>query len=250
MRCCYRERIFEYDDIQVIEIYPVFGKARTRRAKYKPTSDVQKNLNSKNSIKHLERLLLLNFANGLFVTLTYDDPHNPGDDDASIEIAKKDAKKILRKLRAIAKKKGEEFKFVIRTERGRKKHRLHHHLAVQDIFTIREIKEAWENKGWVSIDTIVPNRETGLIGLANYMCKHEQVTYKAYSTSRNLIQPEYKERTGKISQKKVRDFAQDSENRELFEKQYDSYEFVNCAPLYNAFNCLYYLTVRLQKRRD
>ena len=103
-KCKIMCQVIESGDMVEINIYPVYtGRKDVPRVKSgKSSRDAQKNLNDKNSIKRLIRLINANFHKGdLILTLTYGDRHYPGQQQA-----RKDVQKYFREVRKERKKQG------------------------------------------------------------------------------------------------------------------------------------------------
>lgn len=271
MRCKYREKIYRCGDYFEADIFPVFAKANKRRkAKYKPTSDMQARLNQRNAERYLTRLLNLNFTeDDISVTLTYEDKYLPD----TIEEAERDFHNFLRKLKRLRKKLGlPEIVYVKIPGPGR----FHFHIPMSGGVDDKEIQKLWPY-GYANIIHFEFN-ENGIEGHARYIAKQfeldeidifsvfdinqetGEVTEKdgriparakgkrRFSCSRNIKRPVAEEHDGRISQSRVEELATlDSGSRAAFEKMYPGYCFADCKPYYNPENGGYYLQVRMYR---
>ena len=96
-----RERVYICGDYMEANIYPVFQKPGVRRAKSKPTGEVQRKLNEKNSIQQASRIAHANFTERDYALhLTY------AKEPESEEEAKRLLCNYLKKLARIYKKAG------------------------------------------------------------------------------------------------------------------------------------------------
>ena len=270
MRCKYREKIYRCGDYLEADIFPVFAKAQGRRkAKYKPTSEMQARLNQRNAERYLTRLLNLNFTeDDISVTLTYSDSYLP----ETLEEAEKDVYNFLRRLKRLRAKSGlPEIVYVKIAGPGR----FHFHIPMSGGVDDKAIQKLWPY-GYANIIHFEFN-ENGIEGHARYIAKQfegsddidifsmfdineetGEVSEKSdagrskgkrrYSCSRNIKRPVAEEHDGRISQAKAEELATvDSGSRAAFEKMYPGYYLADCKPYYNTENGGYYLHVRMYR---
>ena len=271
MKSMYREKIHRCGEYVEIDIFPVFKKAKGgRRAKYKPTSDMQARLNQRNAERALVWLLNANFnEDDISLTLTYDKLHLP----LTYEDAERQAKNFLRRVKRLrAKMNLDEIKWVMIPGAGR----YHFHIVMNGGIDNKVLQRIWPY-GYCNSTHLIFN-ENGIEGLAKYAAKQfeldevdifsmfdineetGEVTEKdgkaasrakgkrRYTCSRNIIRPETEERDGEISSSKVEELAtMDSNSRAVFEKLYPGYCFSSCVPYYNSENGGYYLQVKMYR---
>ena len=272
MRCKYREKIYKCGDYFEADIFPVFAKANKRRkAKYKPTSDMQTRLNQRNAERYLTRLLNLNFTEeDISVTLTYEDKYLPN----TFEEAEADVYNFFRRLKRLRKKLGlSEIVYVKIAGPGR----FHFHIPMTGGIDDKAIQKLWPY-GYANIIHFEFN-ENGIEGHARYIAsqfedldeidifsvfdineetgevteKDGRISARAkgkrrYSCSRNIKRPVAEEYDGRISASRVEELATvDSGSRTAFEKMYPGYCLADCKPYYNAENGGYYLHVRMYR---
>lgn len=239
MRCFYREKRYYSGDYLEVDIYPVFGKAGQRRKRYKPTSECQKRLNKKNAEMKLTRLMNANFTeDDLRFDLTYSPGNLPEDDDMAI----KELRNFLRRLKRFRKKAGlSALKYIAVTEKS-KKGRYHHHLVISGGVSIGDLAALW-GRGYTSAKPLQFD-ENGVEGLAKYLVK-EPIGSKFYQASRNLTQPEVETRDEVYSQKTVNAMAKICQDAALWEGLYDGYTFVSAVPFWNDYNRHQSITVRM-----
>jgi hypothetical protein len=106
----YREKQTISKEFVEVEIYPVWSvRPGQRRAKAKPTNEMQEVLNAKNSAKKLGRLLNCNFGkDDLEVHLTYES--QPESEDR----AKRDFNNYMRRVKRIRERTGlAEVKYIV-----------------------------------------------------------------------------------------------------------------------------------------
>lgn len=166
----------------------------------KKTSEEIQEANRRQARRKLERLMNANFRPGDWhVTLTYRGKVSP-----TPEIAKKELKNFLERLRGRFRKFGYELKYIVATEYVAK--HIHHHMIVTNINTGSEttadmIRILWTQSG---PNAIRGNPKfSGLYSsgeysqLADYLIKETERSFRRedsvwgqrYSCSRNLIQP-------------------------------------------------------------
>lgn len=167
--------------------YGAPGQARGK--KRKPTPEEIKKRNQTNRENYVRRLMKANFRkNDYWITLTYQKGSRP-----SVEKMRKDVDKLLRKVRSAYRKKGQEFKYILRMGIG-KRGGPHLHILVNRITDTDLIfSDQWEHGG---IFFKPAYEEGGFKALADYIVKPleewESETLKRYTRSRNLIIPKPK----------------------------------------------------------
>lgn len=178
----------EYRIIKKSHSYRYPGGKRGRREKRTP--EAMERENRKRRRDSLQLLILANFKKGdLWITLPYSREQRP----ESITEAKDRFRRFIRKLGAICKKRGQEIKWIVTTERG-SRGGCHHHLIINSIPGITElIAELWQYAKKVISEHLYEDGQ--FESLAEYIIKSETKedgsgTY--YSRSRNLIVPEPK----------------------------------------------------------
>ena len=167
-------------------------REKTRARRSNPTCESVEKINRKNAERSLQVKLHANFGKGdMHVVLTY------GGEPPTQEVAKKELKNFLQRLRRHFRKEGRELKWIAATEY--KNQRIHHHVILPAMDS-RLLDELW-TAGHV--------RPTHLDGsgdyrkLAAYLIKETDKTFrepgafskKRYSCSRNLVIPDVKVET-------------------------------------------------------
>ncbi len=240
MRTYYRERRYICGDYMDVQIYPVYAKAKTRRSKANPTSDVQQRLNVHNSQRKLTRLIHTNFTKkDCALHLTYRDDCLPQTE----EEAKRDGQNFLRRIGRVYKALGIEFKYVWVCERGKRSDRIHHHLIISGGVDRDIIETKWQ-KGYANTKRLQFD-EGGIVGLAHYMTK-QPLFFKHWSTSRNLKKPDEFTDDYRLSAKKVNELVT-YQSPEQFTKLYDGYSLYECNCRANDFNHATYIFAHLYK---
>lgn len=251
----YREQKFKYGNYLEVNLYPVYITARGRRKKKrKPSRECQKKLNQHNAERQLARIMAANFTNDDYkLELTYSPEYLPED----MESAKRDLKNFIARLGRARKKKGlPKMKYIYSTEIGSKNGRIHFHMVLTGGIAPKEIQKIW-GKGYV--DKIKPLMfdETGLQGIARYMCKQrvsadgtetDAASMKRYQCSQNCIKPEPHNNDYKYSKKKVKEIAEDSENRRMIEAKYPGYFCAECKSFWNENNGEHYISIMLYRQ--
>lgn len=249
MRCLYRERRYVCGDYLEVDLFPVFKPQKTRGRKAKPTSDVMQKLNEHNAEEKLIRLLNANFTGEDYeVHLTYIDEKLPDTDDK----ARRDIQNYIRRVKLLRQRLGlPPLKYIAVQEGGNGK-RYHFHVTMSGGIDRDQIEELW-GFGYANCRRLQFN-ENGVEGLARYVTKQfrakkEELAFrKRWTSSKNLIHPQPKDRDGRISSRRVEELATiDSENRTAWEKMYPGYFFSKSRPFYNEMNGGYYLHVKLYK---
>lgn len=204
-----RESMTTAGDYGRSSMFPVRKSASGgRRAKAKPTSEVQLQLNEKNRRNHFADILHCNFTcEDVFLTLSYSDANMPHDAEA----AKREMRNYIRRINAKRRKKGlSPAKYVYITERGERSGRIHHHVFISGGLSREEMEEIWGN-GYANSRRLQFD-ENGLAGLVRYSLKSgeyrpdeesEKVGYRTWSCSKGLEQPKRRQNDSRIRKKDV-----------------------------------------------
>lgn len=225
-------------------MYPVYCKAGVRRKKAKPTKECQKKLNQIHAENKCIRLAHANFTpQDTRVDLTYDNKHLPVSDEQSA----REITNFLKRVKRYRKKKGlPDLKYIAVTEKGKKKGRYHHHLIINGGLSPQEIVELW-GRGYVRTDALQFN-EDGIADLVRYLLKKSVVSKKKWNASKNLIRPQVKELDNRLSARRVRELARDTQNNREYEKYYNGYYFSGANVVFNDINGGIYIYARFYKK--
>lgn len=249
----YRTKTIKSGDMLECEIYPIWrvGGGGKREKKAKDTRAAQNNLNNKNAVKHLIRIVNTNFTKkDIWLTLTYSDGRLPTD----VEQAKKDMQNYIRRVKRHMKKlELGELKYVYVTEfddTTKGKVRIHHHIIMN--FNDRDMAEQlWSGGGRTQARRLQPN-DFGLEGLARYITKQRKgANTKRYTISRNMKQPKVTIADSKITRRKAEKIAtEENIAHEIFQKMYKGYKFNDLTVKYSQFVSGAYLYVRMKRIED
>lgn len=153
------------------------------------TKESQEKGNLRRDIRKITLLLNENFGYGDYhLTLTYAPAQQPD----TMEEAREDLRKAVRKLRGCYQKAGKEMKYIAVTEYGIKGKALHHHIVINHGIGTRQVQDIW-GKGWCDFH---PLDKTGEYSrLAAYLMKKKK-NWKEhggkgryYRRSNNLVMP-------------------------------------------------------------
>lgn len=233
-----------------VDAFPVFQSlsaagTRVRRSKCRPTSEVQAALNRRRAERRLIRLVHANFSEkDLTVHLTYRDEYVPNDDDR----AKKDVQNYIARLKRRYKKQGIEFKYVCVTEKGKKKHRYHHHLIISGGIDRDIVERIWAYGRANS--RRLQFGDDGVAGLSVYILKDAEVWKKRWCASRNLHEPQEKVYDYKLTKRDAAAcVASFGAAKEVAAKLYPEWELMSRPrDMINEINGGYYITLRLRKK--
>lgn len=174
----------DYAEIDIVHYSTEQEKRLPRSKRQKVSRPSQKNLNDRNSQRYFRLLLNANFGKmDYHVSVTYDEEHHPPD-----ETALKEVRNYIRRLKGIYKKAGVVFKYILVTEYGHKRGRIHHHIVVSGGVSREVIENSW-GRGYANVDRLQPDREDGFAALAKYLTKNPQGGRHRWSCSRNLRKP-------------------------------------------------------------
>ena len=254
MRTVYREKKYTCGEYLDVFIYPVFETGKPvggKRTKRRASTKAQEKLNQKHRKERLTRLLHANFTpEDLEIHLTY--AVQPENDKEAARFVRN----YIRKIQRLRKKLGlPPLKYIVVTERGKKGGRYHHHITVNGGIDRDTLENMWEhgraNSRRLQFD------ENGLAGLGCYIVKsavkfhadEEKAGKKAWSSSKNLVDPEPVTRDGRISGRKAKELAEKKQDSTQFEKLYPGYLASGPAEaLYNDVNGGFYLFLRLYRK--
>lgn len=249
MRTVYREKKYTCGEYLDVFIYPVFETGKNRggkRARRKPSTEAQKKLNQRHREEKMTRQLHANFTpEDLELHGTY--KVQPEDDAAAL----RDRSNFLRKLKRYAKKHDlGEVKYMGVTERGKRGSRYHHHFTIHvekgiDRDVLEKLWIETEGHGYANAKRLQFNEE-GLVGLGKYISK-SPIGYRAWTASRNLVDPPPKTRDGRISGKRARKLAENIQDSTQFERLYPGYLCAKAKTWHNDVNGGCYLKVSLYR---
>ncbi len=241
-----------------IDIYPAFREPKKsgRRARYKKTSEAQANCNYYTAQRRLIRLVHMNFKGGDWVlTLTYDNGWYPDTE----EIARRDMRNYLERMRRLYRMNGEELKYIYVTSRGEQTGRLHHHMICNALKGVEkaQLKKLWKKGKRMEAERLELS-QTGCADLSVYLARQPDVMRRRWVSSKNLVQPRAEE------YKKPRAFGKYGRNftkadcEDLFRHNYSMEKLWEMFPQlylcddydarYNAVNGEFYLHFRFYKR--
>ena len=241
-----RERIVVSGDRMEVSIYPVFQKPGRRRAKCRPSKEIQKRLNERNSIREAIRVAEANFRQGDYALhLTYDE------EPESLEDARRLLDNFLKRLRRLYAKEDLELRYMKRTEKGKKAGRIHHHLYLTGGVDRDRIEELWGN-GRCNSRRLQFGKD-GIEGLTAYIAGEGKGrdTYRRWSCSRNCVRPAVEERDGRLSIEEADEIGEAAGmglGYNHFESLYPGWECVSCEGVQNETNRGWYTYAVLRRR--
>lgn len=244
-RAIYREKQYQCGEYMTVYVYPVVpcGKSTPgKRTRKKASREVQKKLNRRHAAEHLERVAHANFTdNDLSITLTFTE--NP----KTKEEATKKIQAFLRKLRRLYKKANIEMKYIWQMEKS-KKGRYHVHMILSGGIDRDTIEKKW-GLGYANTKRLQFD-QNGITALTRYIGKshtdkeEEQLTYRSYNGSKNLIDPE-----PEISDTRVRSKRKAAEladmNANTWIELYPDYELTDLSQFHDDGYGGIYLFARL-----
>ena len=224
----YRTKTVKAGNVLECETYPIWDtrSSMSRAKKAKESREAQKELNRKNAVKNLVRLVNTNFTDAdIWGTFTYETKRLP----KSIEDAQKEMAKFIRRLKYYGEKHNfPPLKYAYVTEfeddtkKGKK--RVHHHIVIN--FPDRDIAEQlWRNGARTQTRRLQAD-EDGYEGLVQYILKDPRGT-KRYVTSKNLRKPQITIADCKFTRKRVNRIVNgELSPQTVFEQMYGGYQYV------------------------
>lgn len=217
----YRTRTIKSGDMLECIAYPVVARRGTvRAAREKVTREAQQEVNRRNAVRRVERLVHANFGkDALIVTCTYAKPVTEETGAHQLDL-------YLQRLRRTAKKAGKELKYIAVTEVS-STGRVHHHMILEGICR-QEAEEKWR-KGFCNARSYQKN-DTQFVGIVRYMLKY-RATQDAVAVNRRircslgLKHPVEKVSDHKISIRKMERIAEECtvQGMQVLQKLYPGY---------------------------
>ena len=229
----YRTRTIKAGPRLEAEIYPIFGRetsGRARAAKRNMTPEAVQRNNEERSKRRLIQLIDANFdERDIHLTLTY--MGTP----PKYEQAQADVKNFLRAVKRKREKAGMDPLKYIYTIEGNDdgtRERIHVHMVMNGGIDRMELECIW-GKGYANADHLQPN-ENGLEALARYITK-QQKNRRKWARSRNLKKPKQRTSDTKVSNARVKRLALDFPNsaKQIMEKLYPGYMHVQTIMRYS-----------------
>ena len=256
-RMGYRRRVTLAGPRLECDIYPVFGRddeAKARAAKKNITPEKQKRLNRKRAERYITQLADMNFTRkDVELTLTYKKHHQP-----DLERCQKDVRNFLDRLKRYRKKHGlGDPKYIYVIEGGREKKNgfgvtnFHCHMLMDGAVDRETLEMIWEN-GYANTKQLQPDEDRGLEELAKYLIKESKQTGRRFCHSRNLKKPLVRTKDTRASNRVVKAIAHDIRNeaKEVMERYYPSYKFVECKVYYSDQIDGVYIRCVMRRRRE
>ncbi len=259
-----RETVWVTGDRMEVHVYPVFQKPGQRRAKSKPSSEVQARLNERNSTNEAIRVAEANFGPGDYALhLTY------AKEPESIEDAQRLLSNFLRRLARLYKKAGLVLRWIKRTETGKKSGRIHHHLLISGGISRDEIEEAW-GQGRANSRRLQFSEDEGIEGLVEYLTGKKAAghrkqetgdkgaapagrdTYRRWSCSRSCVRPQPEQHDGRLTNGEADELGEAAECGQgyaAFETMHPGWECVQCEGMKNEINKGWYTYAVLRRRQ-
>lgn len=237
----YREVKYRCGEFLDVEFFPVYKKSKSRRSRYGVSSEGQKLLNQKRSIRRLTRLIHANFSQKDYALhLTYSDLYMPETE----EEAKRNVFNFLRRLKRFYKNLGVELKYICVTEKGKRSNRLHHHLIISGGVSRDDVERIWKmgraNTKRLQFD------DNGVAGLSHYVTK-QALFYKRWNASKNLINPDVAKNDYRVTRNKAHGICA-YEDKSLILSLYPGYDLSSVEYTVSDITGEYYAFLRLRKR--
>ena len=229
----YRTRTVKAGPRLEVEIYPIFGREKTRKtraARKNVTPEVVQRCNEERAKRKLTQLIDANFdENDIHLTLTY------VGQPPKYEQAQKDVKNFLRVVKRKRQAAGLpplKYIYTIEGNDDGTRERIHVHMIMSGGIDRIQLEEIW-GKGYANADHLQPN-ENGLEALARYITK-QQRNRRRWARSKNLKRPKQRTSDTKVSNARVKRLAMDFPNsaKEIMEKLYPDYMHVRTMMKYS-----------------
>lgn len=249
-KCVYGCKEIEAGTQFEIELFPEFKKRQEVPGEglKKDNSLAQKNLNSKNAKKYCIRLINENFFDGdIWATLTYTEENEPN----SWEQAVKDVQNYIRRLKYQRNKRllpAIKYLYIIEYDPD-EEIRWHVHIVMDGLLDLDTVESTWK-KGERNEVRRLSSDEYGFTGVATYITdKPRHKNQKRWNCSTNLKQFRVRKNHYKYKKKDVEEMAKNQNSiKEIMEKNYPDYIYTDCEVMYNEYNLLFYIYVKMRKK--
>jgi len=248
-RMGYRTRTIKAGPRLEIEIYPIFGReasGRARAARQNVTPEAMRKLNEERSRRRVVQLADANFTDrDIHLTLTY--RQAPKYDQAL-----KDVKNFLRTVKRKREQRGMDplkYIYAIEGDDDGTRERIHVHMLMNGGIDREELEAIWA-RGYANADRLQPN-EFGLEAIARYITK-QQKNRRRWCCSRNLKKPKQRTSDTKVSNARVKRLALDLPNtaKGIMEKLYPGYTHVQTVMRYSDAVDGAYIRCLMRKNQD
>lgn len=242
-----RERVVTAGDRMEVMVYPVFQPPGVRRKRCRPTREIQRRINERNSINQGIRIAEANFGSDDYALhLTY------REEPEGLPAAQRILGNYLARLKRAYAKQGKELRYMKRTETGKKNGRIHHHLFISGGLDRDEIEALW-GQGYANTTRIQRSEDEGIEGIARYIAGEgkKKETYRRWSCSRNCIRPEVAEKDGEMDVETARALGEAAEaglGYDIFEQMYPGWSCVSCEGIRNESNKGWYTYAVLRRK--
>ncbi len=239
----YREGRYIAGRYMDVALYPVFPSARRRKNKFRPSTEGQRRLNAVNAENRLLRLLHANFTEAdLEIHLTYAEDRLPRGED---EI-RRDLQNWIRRVKRLYAAQGLPLKYIAVTERGQQSGRVHFHVTLSGGVDRDRLEKLW-GRGYANSRRLQFDDNEGLRRLCGYIFARDRkdsgVWKKRWNASKNLVQPEYRQATGRVSARRMERIFFSADAAEL-ERLYPGYRVTGVRFVYNDINDGFYIHAR------
>lgn len=240
MKVRMREHIYYTGQYAEVEVFPTIApKKKSRKAKYRPTSEVQERINQNHALKKLRRIVHDNFCGDDYILhLTFSDSNLP----ATAEDAERELKNYFRRVRRKYKKANVELKYIYFPEEAS---RMHFHVYIKGGVSRDVIEKCW-GKGYANADRLQFS-EIGVVDLTEY-CQKQHLNYKRWQGSRNLTPP--KEQEHFISSKVAKKYSDSWNVNAFIEERFPDYYLVldESTSIVNGINGFEYTSLFLCRK--
>lgn len=238
MRCRYEERLTYAGDMIFGAVYASFGKAGTRRGKFRPTSETQQKLNERKSAEAVTWLVHANFTKDDYVVHpTYSNRNLPETE----EEFQRDVRNYLKRLRRLYQKAGAEMKYIYTMEYS-STGRPHIHLFLSGGIPEKDVRAAWK-LGRINTDELQFD-ECGVVDLAKYIAKSQRgAGRRRFVGSKNLVKPVERRNVHPYSRRRLKELDESQNPHRFFAETYPGYCLSEPPKIMkNGVNGQYYMT--------
>lgn len=237
-----REKRITSGNYLEIEHFPVTEHGHRHDRKKRLSRKEQQNLNEKNAIKKLIRLVNTNFVKGdVLIHCTYRADEMP---TTEAEV-KKDIQNYFRTIKAYRKKHNmPQIKYIYVIECKNGKWHWHGIMSAID----REVAEKlWKHGDFTNADRFQPTAQAGGEAFARYISK-KPMGARRWNCSTNLKQPTEKTTDGTYTRRKIARIVQEHiDDIAYWERKYKGYKFISATPKFNEFNGWWYIYIKMYR---
>ena len=227
-----------------VEHYPVTEHGYRHDRKYRLSRTEQQNLNQKNAVKKMTRLINTNFGLGdLLIHGTY----RPDEMPKSEKEVLNDIQNYFRRINRYRKSHGmprAKYIYVIECSSSGN---WHWH-GIMSGMNRNIAEELWGHGDFTNANRFQPTVQTGGEAFAKYISKKPKGKRRWNCSKKNLKKPTVKTKSSGYTRRGIARIARErADDTRYWERKYKGYRLVSVTPVYNEFNGWWYIYIKMYR---